>query len=56
MADILGVPVTSLRGFEDRATGAAIAFNERFHDIPNPGETRNKKGILFSFTSEHRHS
>lgn len=55
VADILGVPVTSLRGFKDRATGAAIAFNERFHDVPNPGDTRNKKGILSSFASEHRH-
>ncbi|HET9873614.1 MAG TPA: hypothetical protein VFP89_13605 [Propionibacteriaceae bacterium] len=53
VADILGVPVTSLRGFKERATEAAINFNERFHDIPHPGDTRNKKGILSSFAAEH---
>ncbi|MET0694601.1 MAG: hypothetical protein ABWX96_03855 [Propionibacteriaceae bacterium] len=55
VADILGVDVRSLRTFKDRATAAAITFNEKFHDVPNPGETRNKKGILSAFASEHRH-
>jgi hypothetical protein len=55
VADILGVDVRSLRTFKDRATAAAILFNEKFHDVPNPGETRNKKGILSGFASEHRH-
>jgi len=55
VANILQVQVTSLRTFKDRATNAAILFNEKFHDIPNPGDTRNKKGILSSFASEHRH-
>ena len=30
-------------------------FNEKFHDIPHPGRTRNKKGILAAFAAEHRH-
>lgn len=55
VADILGVDVRSLRTFKDRATAAAIVFNEKFLDIPSPGETRNKKGILSAFASEHRH-
>lgn len=55
VASILQVQVSSLRTFKDRATDAAILFNEKFHDVPNPGETRNKKGILSSFASEHRH-
>jgi hypothetical protein len=55
VADLLGVDVRSLRTFKDRATAAAITFNEKFHDIPHPGETRNKKGILSAFASEHRH-
>lgn len=55
VASILQVPVSSLRTFKDKATNAAILFNEKFHDIPNPGDTRNKKGILSSFASEHRH-
>jgi hypothetical protein len=55
VADILGVEVRSLRTFKDRATAAALLFNERFLDIPSPGETRNKKGILSAFASEHRH-
>lgn len=55
VADILGVDVRSLRTFKDRATAAAMTFNEKFHDVPHPGETRNKKGILSAFASEHRH-
>jgi CheY-like chemotaxis protein len=55
VADLLGVDVRSLRTFKDRATTAAILFNEKFLDVPNPGETRNKKGILSAFASEHRH-
>jgi CheY-like chemotaxis protein len=53
VAGILGVPVSALRGFKERATDAAIEFNTRFHDIPHPGDTRNKKGILSSFAAEH---
>ena len=30
-------------------------FNEKFHDIPPPLRTRNKKGILAAFAAEHRH-
>jgi len=55
VANILQVQVSSLRTFKDRATEAALMFNEKFHDIPNPGDTRNKKGVLSSFASEHRH-
>ena len=50
-----GVEPGSLRGFKDRATEAAIQFNEKFHDVPHPGRTRNKKGILAAFAAEHRH-
>jgi hypothetical protein len=55
VADILGVDPPSLRTFKDKATEAAITFNEKFHDIPHPGDTRNKKGILSAFASENRH-
>jgi hypothetical protein len=55
VAEMLHVDSSSLRGFEDRATEAAIEFNEKFHDIPHPGRTRNKKGILAAFAAEHRH-
>ncbi|MBM7798358.1 DNA-binding NarL/FixJ family response regulator [Microlunatus panaciterrae] len=55
VAKILDVGVSSLRSFKDRATEAAIAFNEKFHDQPHPGYSRNKKGILSSFAAEHRH-
>jgi CheY-like chemotaxis protein len=55
VAEILHVEPSSLRGFKDRATEAAIQFNEKFHDIPHPGRTRNKKGILSAFAAEHRH-
>lgn len=55
VAAILQVQLSSLRSFKDRATNAAILFNEKFHDIPSPADTRNKKGILSSFASEHRH-
>jgi CheY-like chemotaxis protein len=55
VADILGVDVRSLRTFKDKATAAAVTFNEKFHDVPHPGETRNKKGVLSAFASEHRH-
>ena len=55
VADILGVDVRSLRTFKDRATAAAQDFNEKFHDVPHLGETRNKKGVLSAFASEHRH-
>ncbi len=55
VAEMLHVEASSLRGFKDRATDAAIEFNERFHDIPHPGRTRNKKGILAAFAAEHRH-
>jgi CheY-like chemotaxis protein len=55
VAELLNVDVRSLRTFKDRATAAAISFNEKFLDIPSPGETRNKKGILSAFASEHRH-
>ena len=54
VAELLRVDSSSLRGFKDRATEAAIQFNEKFHDIPHPGRTRNKKGIL-AFAAEHRH-
>ena len=52
---MLHVDSSSLRGFKDRATEAAIDFKEKFHDIPHPGRTRNKKGILAAFAAEHRH-
>ena len=55
VAEILHIEASSLRGFKDRATEAAIQFNEKFHDIPHPGRTRNKKGILAAFAAEHRH-
>lgn len=55
VAELVGVEPGSLRTFKDRATDAAIAFNEKFHDIPHPGRTRNKKGILSAFAAEHRH-
>jgi hypothetical protein len=55
VAEILHVEPGSLRGFKDRATDAAILFNEKFHDIPPPVRTRNKKGILAAFAAEHRH-
>lgn len=55
VAQMLHVEPGSLRGFKDRATEAAIQFNEKFHDIPHPGRTRNKKGILAAFAAEHRH-
>ena len=55
VAELLDVEPGQLRGFKDRATEAAIQFNEKFHDIPNPGRTRNKKGILSAFAAEHRH-
>jgi CheY-like chemotaxis protein len=55
VAELLGVDVRSLRTFKDRATAAAVTFNEKFHDVPHPGETRNKKGVLSAFASEHRH-
>ena len=54
VAEILHVEPGSLRGFKDRATEAAISFNEKFHDIPPPLRTRNKKGILSAFAAEHR--
>jgi len=55
VAEMLHVEPGSLRGFKDRATEAAIQFNEKFHDVPHPGRTRNKKGILSAFAAEHRH-
>lgn len=55
VAEMLHIEASSLRGFKDRATEAAISFNEKFHDIPHPGRTRNKKGILAAFAAEHRH-
>ena len=55
VAEMLHVDASSLRGFKDRATEAAIQFNEKFYDIPHPGRTRNKKGILAAFAAEHRH-
>lgn len=55
VAELLDVEPGSLRGFKDRATEAAIAFNEKFHDVPHPGRTRNKKGLLSSFAAEHKH-
>lgn len=55
VAELLNIEAGSLRGFKDRATEAAIQFNERFHDIPPPVRTRNKKGILAAFAAEHRH-
>lgn len=55
VAELLQMEASSLRGFKDRATDAAIGFNERFHDIPRPDRTRNKKGILAAFAAEHRH-
>jgi hypothetical protein len=55
VAEMLHTEASSLRGFKDRATEAAIQFNEKFHDIPHPGRTRNKKGILAAFAAEHRH-
>ena len=55
VAELLHLETGSLRGFKDRATEAAITFNERFHDMPHPGRTRNKKGILSAFAAEHRH-
>ncbi len=41
MAELLGVEYGSLRGFKDRATEAAIEFNDKFHNVPHPGGTRN---------------
>lgn len=55
VAELLEVEPGNLRGFKDRATEAAIQFNQRFHDVPHPGRTRNKKGILSAFAAEHRH-
>lgn len=55
VAELLQVEASSLRGFKDRATEAAISFNEKFYDVPHPGRTRNKKGILAAFAAEHRH-
>ena len=55
VAEMLHIEAGSLRGFKDRATEAAIQFNEKFHDIPPPARTRNKKGILAAFAAEHRH-
>jgi hypothetical protein len=55
VAELLEVEPGSLRGFKERATDAAIEFNTRFHDVPHPGGTRNKKGILSAFAAEHRH-
>ncbi len=55
VAELLGCEVTQLRSFKDKATAAVNSFNEKFHDIPHPGDTRNKKGILSSFASENRH-
>ena len=55
VAELLQVEPGSLRGFKDRATEAAIEFNDKFHDVPHPGRTRNKKGILSAFAAEHRH-
>ena len=55
VAELLQVEPGSLRGFKDRATDAAIQFNEKFHDVPHPVRTRNKKGILSAFAAEHRH-
>ena len=55
VAEILQVEPGSLRSFKDRATEAAIMFNDKFHDIPPPLRTRNKKGILAAFAAEHRH-
>jgi hypothetical protein len=55
VAEMLHIEASSLRGFKDRATEAAIQFNEKFHDTPHPGRTRNKKGILAAFAAEHRH-
>ena len=55
VAEMLHIEAGSLRGFKDRATEAAIQFNEKFHDIAPPARTRNKKGILAAFAAEHRH-
>ena len=55
MAEILQVEPGSLRSFKDRATDAAIMFNDKFHYITPPLRTRNKKGILAAFAAEHRH-
>ncbi len=55
VAELLGYEVAQLRPFKDKATAAVNSFNERFHDIPNPVNTRNKKRILSSFASENRH-
>jgi hypothetical protein len=55
VAELLNIEAGSLRGFKDRATEAAIQFSEKFHDVPPPARTRNKKGILAAFAAEHRH-
>jgi hypothetical protein len=55
VAEMLQVEPSSLRSFKDRATEAAIMFNDKFHDIPPPMHTWNKKGILAAFAAEHRH-
>ena len=53
VAEMLRIETSSLRSFKDRATEAAVVFNEKFHDKPHPGSTRNKKGILAAFVAEH---
>jgi CheY-like chemotaxis protein len=52
-AALLNLRSAHLRGFKERAVTAVNQINEAFFDLPNPGPTRNKKGILMTFMAQH---
>jgi hypothetical protein len=46
-------PITRIDTARVRPVQSAAGW--KFHDVPHPGQTRNKKGILAAFAAEHRH-
>jgi hypothetical protein len=52
-ANLLHLQSSHLRGFKDRAVSVVNQINEAFFGVPNPGPTRNKKGVLGTFVAQH---
>jgi CheY-like chemotaxis protein len=52
-AAMLNLKPAHLRGFKERAVSAVNQVNEALFDLPNPGPSRNKKGILGKFIAQH---
>jgi ActR/RegA family two-component response regulator len=52
-ARLLNLKTSHLRGFKERGVLVVNQVNEAFFDLPNPGPSRNKKGILMTFVAQH---